>query len=198
MLEELIRLFIAPFLKRIGFKKKGMTWNREANGVVHVIDIQPTRPRENGSEPFTINIGIFMNELWQLFWGKDAPQFIKEEDCYPRFRLGYLLSEFDPKCRDKWWDIQSQKEIETVWKELETLLIGDCLPFFNRIESASDVLDVSINAKPSMPAEKLSHAILLNMAGRKAESDQLISDFCSDPHWGARAKEIAKRLTQSS
>ena len=92
MIKDLIRIYIAPFLKRVGFKKKGTTWNREVNGVVHVIDIQASKARADGSESFTINIGLSINELWKIFWNKDVPQFMKEENCYPRFRLGYLLS----------------------------------------------------------------------------------------------------------
>lgn len=196
MLKELIQLYIAPFLKRLGFRKKGMTWNREVNGIVHVIDIQSRRQRVDGSESFTINIGIFVNELWLLFWNKDVPLFVKEENCYPRFRLGYLLSNFDPK-RDKWWDIRSKEEIEKTGKELETLFTDKCLPFFDQIKSISDVLDISVVAKPNMPADKLYHAILLNILGNKTESEQLIGGLCSDTHWGDRATEIAERLIKS-
>ena len=198
MLKELIELYIAPFLKRVGFRKKGTTWNRGVNGFVHVIDIQSTKTRADGSESFTINVGVFMDELWQLFWDKSVPAFVKEENCYPRFRLGYLLSEFNPKHRDQWWEIRSPEEIETIGKELETIFREECLPFFDQIESASDVLDISIKTKPNMPTEKLSHVILLNLAGNKAEGDRLLDNLCADSHWGTRAAEIAKRLTQRS
>lgn len=196
MIQELIRLYIAPFLKRLGFKKKGTTWNREVNGVVHVIDIQTTKARADGTESFTINIGVFINELWQIFWNDGVPPFVKEENCYPRFRLGYLLSGFDPKRRDQWWQFQSEEDIEKIWKELDVIFREKCLPFFDQIENVSDALDISVRAIPNMPAEKLSHAILLNMAGKKAEGDRVIDDLLSDSYWGSRASEISERLSQ--
>ncbi len=196
MLKELIRLYISPLLKRQGFRKKGNIWNRDVGGIIHVIDIQSTMRRADGSESFTINIGVFINELWQLFWAKGAPKFIKEENCYPRFRLGFLLSEFDTKSRDKWWNINSQDQIESIGKELEVAFIEECLPFLNRIVSECDALEVSINTNFSMPVEKLSHAILLNLLGKRVESDQFIDSLISDSHWGVRATEIKERLAK--
>jgi len=198
LLKELIRLYISPLLKREGFKKRGNTWNKEVNGVIHVVDIQSARPRVDGSESFTINIGVFVKELWQIFWATDLPKFVKEVNCYPRFRLGYLLSGFDTKSRDKWWDIESKDQIESVGSQLEMVFKEQYLPFLDKISSMSDVLDISNSTKPSMPMEKLSHAILLNMVGDKAESDRLIDGLSSDSHWGARAADIKERLIQRS
>ncbi|GGP74517.1 hypothetical protein GCM10009347_43080 [Shewanella algicola] len=198
MIKELIKLYIAPFLKRLGFKKKGSTWNREINGVVHVIDIQSTKARVDGTELFTINIGVFINELWQIFWNKEVPQFVKEENCYPRFRLGYLLSGFDPKRRDQWWQINTEEDIEKIWKELDVIFLKHCLPFFDEIESVGDLLGISDKTRPNMPSEKLSHGILLNMTDNKEEGDRLIGELVSDSHWGNRATEISERLSQRS
>jgi hypothetical protein len=94
--------------------------------------------------------------------------------------------------------MHSQDDIKKIGKELDDTFNNECLPFFDKIESVIDVLDISLKTIVNMPVEKLSHAILLNMVGNKAEADQLIDGLRSDSHWGDRALGISERLSHRS
>lgn len=85
--KEIIRDYIAPGLKEAGFEKSGATWNCRIDGVVYVVDLQSSR---SGSDrvDFTLNFGIWVEDVWKICWAKDNPRFIREEDCFPRFRVG--------------------------------------------------------------------------------------------------------------
>lgn len=198
MLNLLVRQYIAVILKRAGFRKKGLTWNRDIGCFVHVIDIQPNRIQQNGLGNFTVNIGVFSEELWNIFMAQAVPNFIKEENCYPRFRLGVLLNGFNGKKRDQWWTLRSEKDVDIIGKEFECILCETCLPFFDGIKSISDFLHVSGLLNRQMPVEKLYHAILLHLCGDAKSSNEIIADLVTDPYWRHKAVEIAARLKSYS
>lgn len=195
MLKELISLYIAPLLKRLGFKKKGSTWNMSRDGFTFVFDIQSKKGSKGDDDSFTINLGVFVDELWRILWDKDAPAFVKEEQCYPRFRLGYLLSGFDQKRRDKWWNVESKDQLEEVAQEIEGLINELVVPTFESLKSVKDSLDLSIKVEPSMPLEKISHAVLLKLTGDEFAGIKIIESFNEDLHWGAKAREVSERIS---
>jgi len=91
MLNNLIESHVAPLLKRHGFKKKEMTWNKSVDDFVQVIDFQLSSYSDEKEESFTINVGVLCTEVWKICWQKEPPKFVKEDDCFPRVRIGKLL-----------------------------------------------------------------------------------------------------------
>ena len=99
---------VFQYLKTLGFKKKGRTFNRQSeNGVWQVINFQSGQfpvgdnyvipgVRESFYGKFTVNLGVIVKEL-----ALDKEKvFFQEYDCQIRTRLCQLT-----KGEDVWWAI---------------------------------------------------------------------------------------------
>lgn len=197
MLAELIKIYIGPLLSRAGFKKKGMIWNRSTDRFVQVLEVQRGSKRADGSISFTLNIGIWIDKVWFNSWGKPPTKFIKEEDCFPRFRVGFLLDNFNPRFRDVWW-LLSEQNINEVGDELCKVMETKCLPFFANHNSINQVLEFTEQKLPIMlPLDKLYLAVLQFLEGNAKAAQCTFSKLEADPHWGKKTLEIKKRLNET-
>ena len=197
MLSDVIRANVAPYLKEQGFVKKGTVWNRTNGEVVNVLDVQKGSPRRDGRIDFTLNVGIWMHEVWTICWARPTPDFIRETDCFPRFRIGLLLEDFNPKFRDKWWSLDSQQSVSAVGEELRGILKGACFPLFGRLARVGDVLSFVETSIPiRFPLERLYLGILRHVNGYKDQAEMEISELLTDSHWSKRAQGVLVRLRE--
>ena len=129
-------------LKPIGFKKKGRTFNREVEkGIIQVIHFQSGQYVQNEipglklnlKGKFTINLGVYVATLNQVYYPEDDKTFIKEYECHIRTRLPALS-----KGQDYWWTIKnSAAEIEKeIIEELKTF----GLTWFDKIDSKEKII----------------------------------------------------------
>lgn len=100
------------FLKPLGFKKKGRTFNRQTeDGIYQVINIQSGRYefgdkyvipgfRENFYGKFTVNLGVMVKEIYELQSHNKPKEIYQEYDCQIRERLSNLTIK-----QDHWWTI---------------------------------------------------------------------------------------------
>ena len=94
-------------LKKFGYTKKGRTHNRIVDdGIVHVINFQlgeyPVGDnyiipgiRESHYVKFTVNLGVFVNDIYEVTQGQPAKDFIHEYICQIRTRLPELTNSND-------------------------------------------------------------------------------------------------------
>lgn len=111
---------VFQFLKPLGFKKKGRTFNRETEkGLYQVINFQSGQfppgsnyeiPgfRENLYGKFTLNMGVCVSELYDIKFYNKPKTFFQEYDCQIRKRLSKLLSG-----KDNWWNLNDDLNITT-------------------------------------------------------------------------------------
>jgi len=136
---------LVPFLKENGFRKRGRTFNRtSADGLISVINFQMGAfdPPGTSAIPglrkslygsFTINLGIFVPEVYRYQSGSEAISFVQHDHCCIRARLGSL----GPERQDIWWQAKiSSKLVE----ELRNRLVSDALPFLKRFESREAII----------------------------------------------------------
>jgi hypothetical protein len=196
MINEIIRVYINPDLKKEGFKKQGLTWNRKQGDIVHVFNLQKGRKRADGSVSFTLNLGICVQDIWEICWAKSFPKLVKEEECFPRLRIGLLIGEFKPKILDKWWILSGTSDIEIVGLEIRKIINQKCLPFFKQFQTIENVeifVDSSIQIR--FPLEKLYYSILKKLTGDDMTYRKIISEVENSEHWGTMAKKIMERLS---
>lgn len=194
MLSLLIKKYISPMLKLSGFKKKGMTWNREYFGTVQVIDIQFTSYIKNHIN-FTINVGILNLDIRPIFFDAIKDGFVGEVECFPRFRLKRLLAGFDMKKVDEWWALSSENDVDIVGAEVAVALTDKCLAMLDSLYTLQDVLILADQALPRMPAEKISHATLLLLNGDIERAKGILAEFEHSEVWGARVAKVYKRFS---
>ena len=176
-------------LKDAGFKKQQTTWNRRIDGVRHVVDLQVSR------DSFTFNFGVFLEEVWQVVWLKQAPRFVKESDCFPRFRIGELLSGFHENALDKWWKLQ---EMGKIIEEVEEVVYGKGLAVLNGIQTKRDALAFAReNLRIRLPLELIYLGVLEYQCGERPSGVGRLERLVPDDHWGKRAQASLKSLTES-
>jgi hypothetical protein len=191
---SIIKHYIAPGLKYAGFKKRGKTWNHRLDGVVHVVNLQSSAKGPDCVD-FTLNFGVWLEDLWRLCWARDCPRFIHEEDCFPRFRVGRALGEFEERTRDKWWSVALGPSAAEVGEEVHDALFHTCLPVLEQLRNTSDALVFTRQNVPiRLPLERLYFAILLFLNGEEQQGEVMLRELTSDAHWGARAAGVVERL----
>ncbi len=60
---------IAALLKLNGFKKDRLTWRRERNGVIHIVNIQLSQLNSKEKIKFYINLAIFNADFFEKKYG---------------------------------------------------------------------------------------------------------------------------------
>ena len=198
---------LVPFLKENGFRKRGRTYNRtSSDDLISVINFQMgafdppgTSPipglRKNLYGSFTINLGIFIPEVFTYQTGSEAEGFIQHSHCCIRARLGILGSER----QDIWWQAQSSSKLV---EELRNRLVRDALPFLQRFDSREAILrdwpdyyneyQFGASSPPNIVL-----AIILTNLGRTDEARPLLEQqIRQSQHEGQKAyvRSLAVRL----
>jgi len=165
-LNEIQKLIHAE-LKADGFKKKGRTHNKVLdNGIVQVINFQMGQfqfdnvieipgLRKNLYGQFTINIGVFVPELYEKIFAPKPKSFIQEFDCEIRTRLSQKIFG-----EDKWFPISAdyEKTAEFINENLNS--IGK--EWFDRFDNRKKIVTELTQSKviEFSPRQKLSGAII--------------------------------------
>ena len=188
------------FLKPLGFKKSGRTFNRQTEeGIYQVINIQSGRYefgdkyvipglRENYYGKFTVNLGVMVKELYELnFKPKNTYQ---DYDCNIRTRLTHLTIK-----QDFWWTIldESQKPATEIIEGLKS----HGLQWFDTFESRDKICENWGIVEGSSRRAKLDVALITFYRDREKGSE-LIQEYYDNiqNHNGHKeyVKELANRL----
>ena len=199
-IQQIIANPIQPILKQAGFRKKGHLWNRYRERFVDVLDIQRAKVDVPGSEEFTINLGIFVPEFYEVVWGEKIKGFAKEVDCAFRLRIGPLLQECAAReALDIWWNLESQKDVESAGEEISCALRDKVLPFFESFRSIQDIHDYIENVEPGKHNDLLAqiYLALAKIAIGDADAcDKILMSIIQGPSkgWADRASLIRINL----
>jgi len=141
-----IQKTLRGFLKPVGFKKKGRTYNRHVgDGLVQVVNLQKGQfpigdyvipgLRESHYGRFTVNLGVALPAVRAIESGREFPVFVQEYECDIRQRLTRLA--FND---DAWFELDHQvtKTASDITRYMDSL----GLPFLEEFESYDDVLAV--------------------------------------------------------
>jgi hypothetical protein len=202
MLKETVEGWLMPLVKPRGFRKQSLTWNRTRGEIVEVLDVQPARWNDRLKQEFTLNVGAVSKFAWETCWGKSFPNNVAIEECCPVFRIGEILNNFGPNACDKWWCLTADMDrdaIETVRCEVVDVLLHECLPWLDEINSEEDLLReierLSVATK-NRPATRIHYLILLAHNQRRTEAEQVLLSL-NDPKfstWNDRVLSIRKKL----
>lgn len=160
VIKEVAARLHSDVLKPRGFKKSSYTWIR-AGEWAQLVNLQLSKLNTSKEASFTINLGVFVRELHEAAGSYPVTGEPKEPDCDIRSRIGMLHS---PEI-DKWWDVNTASDPETLFNEVSADLIETGLPW---LESLSDYPKVSAEL---MRQKKLfMAAIALKLDGRDTEA----------------------------
>ncbi len=191
------------FLKPLGFKKKGRTFNRETeDGIYQVINIQSGRYefgdkyvipgfRENYYGKFTVNLGVMVKEIYELESHNKSKDIYQDYDCQIRERLPHLTIK-----QDHWWSITDDNNITA--KEVINGLDSHGLEWLNYFETREKIINNWVEkADSNSPRAKLDVALIV-LNQDKEKGKELIQDYYNNiadrkPHRNY-VKELAERF----
>lgn len=158
---------IFNYLKPLGFKKKGRTFNRQTeDGIYQVINIQSGRYefgdkyvipgfRENYYGKFTINLGVMVTDIYELESYNKPKDIYQDYDCQIRTRLTHLTIK-----QDFWWPISNNTE--EITKEIIQGLKSNGIQWLDTFESREKIIKNWGNmADSNSPRAKLDVALIV-------------------------------------
>jgi len=175
---------LRPFLEQHNFRMRSRTCNRVTpDGLTHVINFQMGRfdppgtsyiPwfRKNLYGKFTVNVGVYIPEVFRLTHTVEPTSFIAEPDCCVRVRLGNL----GPEHEDLWWKVRASPRMAA---ELRLRLERDAIPFLKRLQSRDALLEelgkVEVTYGPGAPPRVICSIILAHRGQKGAARERLIT-----------------------
>lgn len=148
-------------------------------------------------ESFTVNVGIFIPDFYQIVWGKAKSTFASEADCPVRIRAGHLMQDDPYQVRhstEVWWSLKSDIAFEDARKEISQALRMKILPFlesFNTIYDVRDFLEKSRGPKP------MDVRLYLSIARHRTgdpEGAHAILKECAKGSWSQRCERVRLAL----
>jgi|SaaInlV_125m_DNA_1040241.scaffolds.fasta_scaffold44348_2 hypothetical protein len=145
---SLLKNFIKPYFKKIGFKTSGQTFYLENEGFIKIIQIQKSQFNSAENVRFTFNIGVFdtyVNEKLNISIKKPKPS-----DCVIEKRIGFLC----PENKDTWFSIDNSTDQELFSSNLKNIFNQYLLSYLDSFQSIEDLAkcyqekaDLNINSK---------------------------------------------------
>jgi hypothetical protein len=196
LLEAVARGIGESRLKSRGFRRTGSTFRREVEpGFVQIIDFGLGQSWSMYSGQFTVDVCIFVAEVYEVLFSDEAPRTPKTEHCELRQRLGML----DNPPQDRWWPVSLP--MESLVAEVGGAIEDLALPFLALLENRRALVEQwrekgteALGLKPR--AELMIATVLIHMGDREAAEDVLrsaISDATGEP-WEEFYTEVARKL----
>lgn len=186
------------FLKPLGFKKKGRTFNRQTeDGIYQVINIQSGRYefgdkyvilgfRENFYGKFTVNLGVMVKEIYELESHNKPKDIYQEYDCQIRERLPRLTIK-----QDYWWTIKDDNSKTA--KEVIDGLRSHGLYWLDNFENRDKICKNLLTYGGGSPRAKLDVALIELHRDRK-KAEKLFQDYYDNIEIKNGHKEYVKGL----
>lgn len=193
---------VHQYLKPLGFKKRGRTFNRQTeSGIWQVINFQSGQfpvgenyeipgIRESFYGKFTVNMGVIVKELYEIRIKGKEKTFYQEYDCQIRTRLSHLILE-----KDYWWNItDNSKDISD---QIIEGLNEKGISWLDLFETREKICLNWGNIEGSSNTAKLDVALVIFQTDKK-KGAELIQEYFNgiDSHKGHKeyVKELANEL----
>lgn len=199
-IDELTREHVAPLLKKNGFRKKKLVWNRGRGPFVDIIDIQELPGSTQKNERFVLNVGVFIPEFYEAIWRQPYKGFAHEADAVFRTRLGELLKgEFSARINGSFLNLNSESDVREVGEELHLAFEKKVLPrieSFLDFQSLDDFVDAMGGWQKDYPLMQIYSALLKQSLGEKATAIATLDKVITGKNkaWATHAKRIKSTL----
>lgn len=198
------RSSITTVLSKSGFRRFDLTWIRQLGSVSHIIEFQRSRFSGDGTEEFTINLGVAIEEVERIYSGEGFRRTIQESDCFPRFRVGEVLGGFSRGARDIWWQLSETQEYADLADEVKTIVVSTCVPVLDQLRSIDSVFDfITTKAPPRYPhpSTRIATAIIYYLHGEEKMAESVLAALESTAtlakEWLERILQVRERLGKS-
>jgi hypothetical protein len=188
------------FLKPLGFKKKGRTFNRQTEeGIYQVINIQSGKYefgdkyvipglRENYYGKFTVNLGVMVKDIYELDVHNTPKDIYQDYVCQIRTRLTHLTIK-----QNLWWSISEDKQKTA--KEVIEGLNSHGIQWLNTFENRNEICKNWGIIEGSSIRAKLDVALIV-LHSNKEIGIKLIQNYYNNIENHNGHKEYVKKLAE--
>jgi hypothetical protein len=163
-----LREGIAEQLEKEGFRRERQVYLRERGQMMHLLDVQYSQWNDETEVTFTLNCGIYREDVTSLFRNAAPPRHPKVTDCCIFARIGMLTESH----LDLWWKVtagDTESADAKVRQQLGDVVARYALPFFEGFpdeRAAAQFLSAERPRKdeyvePREPAVRQSYAAAL-------------------------------------
>lgn len=200
---DVVEAQLARFLKPLGYRKHGRTFNRDAGeGLVQVINLQmgaypigiqteitPSEFSLYGR--FTVNLGVFVPELWLV--PRPNARVLQEYDCALRARIAQLWK----ASGERWWDLSADSSLLST--DLVQVLDSHGLPFLERFATRDAVVRewIPFSETHGLSARsRVDVAVIRAGRGEHLEARRLLQEQRCRPSTPRQHAEYVDQLSQ--
>jgi hypothetical protein len=178
---------IDELIRPLGFKRKGLTWNRITGEFIDVLDVQVSKY----GDTVTINAGVSNALIYTIVRGGDLPSLLLDPDCVVNTRIGMLIDG-----KDLWLPIDEPNSIN----EIKSLIKNILLPFFDQMHSFSKMADFLISQQVTTrkyPFPIIYLAVIKNKLDDNAGALALLNDLKSKQttSWENLINRVIERIS---
>ena len=135
--KDLVARHVAPVLRDAGYKKLRFNFRRTLEEVSHVFSIQTGRFRDKATPDVTVNLGIFVPGVLEVYRSTNFPSNIDAAHCSIDYTIGHVA----PELRIGWWNLnaESQSVNDAAGEEIARAIKCFGLPFLSEFQTALSV-----------------------------------------------------------
>ncbi|GLC31180.1 DUF4304 domain-containing protein [Clostridium omnivorum] len=137
LLDEIIKETITPELKKSGFKKLARNYYKGFEHFGLCFNIQSSHYNYEEEIKFTFNTGIFVPDLYVIYYNCELPKFPKEYECFNRRRIGELMNS-----SDYWYTISANTNFEALKNQIKAHFDEFIHPYFLKFNKDKDIIDL--------------------------------------------------------
>lgn len=135
---DIIKETVAPGLKKLGFKKSNLIFNRTVNSIVQIIRVQKSQWNHPDRLAFTVNYGFFNDIIFERSRNKKSTsKFISEYTAFAFGRIGHLIYN-----QDYWYELTRDKERTSSQNQIKRDLHDALLPLMEQYTTIDSFLDM--------------------------------------------------------
>jgi hypothetical protein len=171
-LDAIIKEIITPMFKNEGYRKSDRNYYKDFTHHGLCFNIQSSLYNNAQEIRFTFNTGIFVPEIYKIYFNSPIPKFPKEYDCFNRKRIGDLMG-----TTDYWYSITDQTNIDCLKVCISTHIKTYAIPYLREYKNVEDILKLyRENRFSKAPYDYASLAGLMILFGMKKEGAKLIKN----------------------
>ncbi|MCE9593222.1 MAG: DUF4304 domain-containing protein [Planctomycetes bacterium] len=183
-------------LKAAGFRRQGIHFHRQVDGLFHGVNFQSSRWGSVASGKFTVNFCVSSPTLVAVLYGTKFPS----NPGAALFPINQRIGDFMEPRRDHWWEVDERADASELAREAARSIVVLAPTFFARFTSRAATLALLRSGKgPGLTAGQipLVQAVLaaefgeLEDARRTLEEARASTDIAG---FRAHVVEVARRL----
>jgi hypothetical protein len=173
-------------LKKIGFKKRGRTWNRTtSDGLIQAINFQLFQFHPG---KFCVNVGIVIPEIVELYFNIETRGFMQEYICQIRTRLTPVMDS-----NKVGWNLHGN--VDKLSSEIEDTIKNHAIPFLKNLEN-KDLVIKTLSKQSTLflnpPLPKLQLALIFYTKGDLKRAKKLLKEAYNSSKHKSHKENLVK------